>query len=53
MTLGTGFPCGALVLFCLTLFSGLHWTPCSFMAGLLEVVVVCGLIGAQVGSSYK
>ncbi|KAK9373360.1 uncharacterized protein V1513DRAFT_426666 [Lipomyces chichibuensis] len=47
------FLAGPLVLFCLTLFSGLHWMTTIFMAGLLEVYIVSGLIGALVRSSYK
>ncbi|KAK9327683.1 hypothetical protein V1520DRAFT_328941 [Lipomyces starkeyi] len=47
------FLAGPLVLFCVTLFSGLHWMTTIFMAGLLEVYIVSGLIGALVQSSYK
>ncbi|KAK9492335.1 hypothetical protein V1508DRAFT_160626 [Lipomyces doorenjongii] len=47
------FLAGPLVLFCLALFSGLHWMTTIFMAGLLEVYIVSGLIGALVATSYK
>ncbi|KAK9236142.1 hypothetical protein V1525DRAFT_420713 [Lipomyces kononenkoae] len=47
------FLAGPLVLFCLTLSSGMHWITVIFLAGLLEVYIVMGLIGALVRSSYK
>ncbi|KAK9367303.1 hypothetical protein V1509DRAFT_177908 [Lipomyces kononenkoae] len=47
------FLAGPLVLFCVTLFSGMHWMTTILLAGFLEIYIIMGLIGALVRSSYK
>lgn len=37
----------------MALFSGLNWVVSLFMATLVEIYVICGLIGALVSTSYK